>query len=182
MAYRLKKTVALVGMMGAGKTAVGTALAKMLNVPFRDSDSEIVQAANMTIAEIFERDGERFFRQRESEVLRRLLGEEPAILSTGGGAYLAQENRRMISQQGIAVWLKVDLDLLWERVRHKDTRPLLRTDDPYATLAHFCREREPSYAQADITVVASREFSIAQMAIRVRDALLRRPDVLEKCE
>ncbi|MGC9420765.1 MAG: shikimate kinase [Rhodovulum sp.] len=179
MAARLKKTIALVGLMGAGKTAVGTALARKLDVPFRDSDAEIVKAANMTIAEIFERDGEAFFREKESQVIGRLLDEEPAVLSTGGGAFLSAANRAAISARGVSVWLDADLDLLWSRVRHKTTRPLLRTDDPRATLARLYHDRKPFYAQADLAVRADPRYSIEEMADRVREALLTRPDVLE---
>ncbi|MEX0310219.1 MAG: shikimate kinase, partial [Tateyamaria sp.] len=129
-AFRLKKTVVMVGMMGAGKTAVGRGLAMRLDVPFLDSDAEIERAANMTVPEIFERDGEAFFRAKESQIISRLLDEERGILSTGGGAFLAEDNRANITAKGVSVWLNADLDLLWQRVRHKDTRPLLRTADP----------------------------------------------------
>ena len=132
---RLKKTVVMVGMMGAGKTAVGTALAKVLAVPFVDSDDEIVSAANRSIAEIFERDGEPFFRARETEVMARLLRGTPCILSTGGGAFLSDRNRQMIHEAGVSIWLRADVELLWQRVRHKTTRPLLRTANPRETLA-----------------------------------------------
>lgn len=178
MRYDLKKTVVLVGMMGAGKTAVGRALALRLGVPFIDSDAEIVKAANMSIAEIFERDGEPFFRDKESQVIARLLKEERCILSTGGGAYLAQGNREMISERGVAVWLDADVDLLWSRVKHKDTRPLLRTPDPRRTLEQLFDVRVPLYAQAELPVTSAPELSIEKMAERVRDALLGRPDVL----
>jgi len=176
---RLKKTIALVGLMGAGKTAVGTALARKLDVPFRDSDAEIVKAANMTIAEIFERDGEAFFRAKESQVIARLLDAAPGVLSTGGGAFLSDENRRVISQKGVSVWLDANLDLLWARVRHKSTRPLLRTPDPHGTLARLYDERKPFYALADLAVKADARYSIDDMAEKVLEALLARPDVLE---
>lgn len=176
---RLKKTVAMVGMMGAGKTAVGTAVARALGVPFLDSDDEIVRAANRSIAEIFERDGEPFFRARESEVLSRLLRGPPCVLSTGGGAYLADANRHLISEVGVAVWLRADLDLLWSRVRHKTTRPLLRTSNPRETLRALYDSRVPYYSQADVTVDASADLSIEGMAERVLEALRARPDVLE---
>jgi len=178
--FVLKKTVAMVGMMGAGKTAIGTALARHLGVPFLDSDAEISKAANRTIAEIFERDGEAFFRDRESEVISRLLGGEPCILSTGGGAYLREENRRMISERGAALWLRAELELLWQRVKHKTTRPLLRTDDPRATLAAIQAERDPIYALSDIVVDAAFELSIDDMTDRVIQTLLAHPDVLEE--
>lgn len=170
----------MVGMMGAGKTAVGHALAERLNVPFLDSDEEIVRAANMSIAEIFERDGEAFFRDRETEVLGRLLDTKRAVLSTGGGAFMSERNRAMIAERGVAVWLKADLDLLWSRVRHKDTRPLLRTDDPKATLTEIYEARVPVYAKAALAVEAQPGYSIEDMAGAVVQALLTRPDVLEE--
>ena len=179
MPFRLHKTVAMVGMMGAGKTAIGTALARALDVPFVDSDDEIQLAANLTIAEIFDRFGEPFFRTRETEVIERLLNGAPCILSTGGGAFMKQENRDAMSQHGISVWLRASHDLLWQRVKHKSTRPLLDTDDPKATLRRIQNEREPVYALADLAVDAEPEFSIDDMTQRVIDALAARPDVLE---
>ncbi|TXH93793.1 MAG: shikimate kinase [Pseudorhodobacter sp.] len=170
----------MVGMMGAGKTAVGTALARLLGVPFLDSDEEIVRAADRPIAEIFERDGEPFFRARETEVIARLLKGSPGILSTGGGAFLSAHNRDMISQMGVSVWLKADLDLLWQRVRHKTTRPLLRTANPRETLRGLYEARLPFYQMADIAVESQPDVSVDEMARRVRDALATRPDVLEK--
>jgi shikimate kinase len=169
----------MVGMMGAGKTAIGTALAKRLHVPFLDSDAEIAKAANMTIAEIFERDGEAFFRDRETEVISRLLDGRPAILSTGGGAYLRAENRRMISERGAALWLRADLELLWQRVKHKTTRPLLQTENPRATLAEIQAARDPIYALADIVVDAEHHFTIDEMTDRVIETLALHPDILE---
>lgn len=180
MGLRLKKTVVLVGLMGAGKTAVGNALARRLQVPFVDSDEEIVKAANMSIAEIFARDGEPFFRRKESQVIARLLQGPPGILSTGGGAFTADVNRREISRHGVSVWLDADLDLLWNRVKHKDTRPLLRTPDPYATLRNLYRQRLPFYARADLAVKANPQYSVEQMAGAVLGALQTRPDVVEK--
>lgn len=176
---RLKKTVAMVGMMGAGKTAVGTAVARALGVPFVDSDEEIVKAANATIAEIFERDGEPFFRARETEVLARLLRGPPCILSTGGGAYMSETNRKLISDAGVAVWLRADLDLLWQRVRHKSTRPLLRTENPRETLRQIYEARVPHYAKADIIVDSHASTAIETMAAHVIAALGQRKDVLE---
>lgn len=182
MGQRLKKTVVLVGMMGAGKTAVGKAVAARLGVPFLDSDEEIVRAANMTIAEIFERDGEEFFRDKETQVLTRLLEEQCGILSTGGGAFLAQRNRAVIREKGVSVWLRADLRLLWNRVRHKTTRPLLRTDNPYETLRGLYEARVPLYARADIAVDARASYSIDEMAQAVIAALETRPDVLEPAQ
>ena len=176
---RLAKTVVMVGMMGAGKTAVGTAVARLLGVEFRDSDEEIVKAANRSIAEIFERDGEPFFRARETEVISRLLRGTPCVLSTGGGAFLSEKNRQLIHEVGVSVWLRADLDLLWQRVRHKSTRPLLRTADPRETLRGLYEARLPFYSQADITVDSQADLSVEAMAGRVIEALRSRPDVLE---
>lgn len=178
--WKLKKTVVLVGMMGAGKTAVGKALAVALHVPFLDSDAEIERAANMSIAEIFERDGEAFFRDRETQVIDRLLADECGVLSTGGGAFLAQRNRELISRKGVSVWLKVDLPILWSRVKHKDTRPLLRTANPYSTLRDLFDARVPVYEQADLCVEARADYTIETMAGKVLEALATREDVLEK--
>lgn len=176
---RLKKSVVMIGMMGAGKTAVGTQLAKLLSVPFIDSDDEIVRAANHTIAEIFERDGEPFFRQKESQVIARLLDGPPAVLSTGGGAFMSPENRALIADKGVSVWLRADLDLLWNRVRHKTTRPLLHTNNPRQTLKEIFQARVPIYALADLAVDAEADLPIDGMARRVLGALSTRADVLE---
>ena len=177
--FKLKKTVALVGMMGAGKSAIGQALARHLDVPFMDSDAEIVTAANMSIAEIFDRFGEPFFRDKEAQVIERLLTTETGVLSTGGGAYLQPRNRAAIAAHGVAVWLRADIDLLWSRVRHKATRPLLMTDDPKATLTEIFHARVPEYAKAELTVDARPEYSIDEMMQAVVETLLTRPDVLE---
>ncbi len=178
--YELRKTVVLVGMMGAGKTAVGQALARLLGAEFLDSDVEIRRAAAMSIAEIFERDGEAFFRDREAEVIARLLETRRCVLSTGGGAFLAARNRARIAGAGVSVWLDASLDLLWERVRHKDTRPLLRSPDPRASLAALYKARVPLYRLADLRVEARPEYAIGEMAEKVLEALLTRPDVLEE--
>lgn len=180
MGYRLKKTVAMIGMMGSGKTAIGTSVARTLGVPFLDSDAEIVAAANLTVPEIFERYGERFFREKESQVIARLLSERAGILSTGGGAYLDSGNRALIAEKGVAVWLRADLALLWNRVKHKDTRPLLRTADPYGTLKTLLENRSPIYSLAELVVDASPDYSIEDMTAKVIDTLLTRPDVLER--
>lgn len=179
MGCKLKKTVVFVGMMGAGKTAVGKALAYRLKVPFLDSDAEIERAAARTIPEIFARDGEAFFRLKESQVIERLLDSRCGVLSTGGGAFMSDHNRQIISSRGVAVWLDADLPLLWQRVRHKDSRPLLRTPDPLGTLRALYDLRVPVYAQADLRVKVEPRYSIEETAEHVVQALLTRPDVLE---
>ncbi|MEP1587152.1 MAG: shikimate kinase [Tateyamaria sp.] len=181
--YLVKKTIVMVGMMGAGKTAVGRALAARLGVAFLDSDAEIEAAATRTVPEIFARDGEPFFRRKETQVISRLLDSERVVLSTGGGAFLAVENRENISNSGVSVWLNADLDLLWQRVRHKETRPLLRTENPRATLAEIYTARVPLYALADVAVASLPELSIEEMVDRVIATLLAdRPDVLEQVD
>jgi len=175
----LQRTVVLVGMMGAGKTAVGQALARQLAVPFIDSDDEIVRAAGMTVAEIFARDGEAFFRARETQVLERLLAGPPSVLSTGGGAFLAPGNRQLIGERGVSVWLDASVDLLWSRVRHRTTRPLLRTENPRATLEGLAEARAPVYATADLAVTSEAGLSVEEMARRVLRALATRPGVLD---
>ena len=180
--YHLKKSVVLVGMMGAGKTAVGRALAVKLGVPFLDSDHEIETAANLTVPEIFERDGEPFFRKREAEVIARLLDEEPGILSTGGGAFLAAANRDIISAKGVSVWLEADIDLIWNRVRHRNSRPLLHTSNPRKTLEELFHVRVPIYKLANLSTTSKPNLSIDKMANRVIETLLSRPDVLERTD
>ncbi len=181
--YNLEKTVVLVGMMGAGKTAVGNALAKKIGAPFIDSDTQIEEAANQTIAEIFESSGEPFFRDKEALVLARLLNGEPCILSTGGGAFLQEGNREMIKKKGLAVWLSVDLELLWSRVRHKDTRPLLQIADPKAKLQELFDQRQPYYSQASLIVDADPNYSVQDMADKVVDSLMDHPSrILNKVD
>lgn len=177
--FRLHRTVALVGMMGSGKTAIGRALAQRVSAAFVDSDAEIEAAANATISEIFARDGEAFFRDRESQVIARLLGGAPVILSTGGGAFMVERNRAAITRHGVSLWLNADLETLWERVRHKETRPLLRGPDPKGTLQSLFDARAGTYRLADLSVQAQRGFSIDQTTEHAIAALLTRPDVLE---
>jgi shikimate kinase len=136
----------------------------------------------MTIPEIFERDGEPFFREKESQVINRLLDSAPCVLSTGGGAFLAPRNREAMSAKGVSVWLDAEIDVLWARVKNKDTRPLLRTENPYETLKSIYTARVPIYRLADVTVVSEYDVSIEDMAQRVVDALSQRPDVIENTD
>jgi len=177
--HKLKKTVVLVGMMGAGKTAVGTALARKLGVRFVDQDDEIEAAANSTIAEIFRDYGEPFFREKETQVLGRLLTGPSCVLSTGGGAFLAERNRDLIAEHGIAVWLKAELNLLWARVRYRSTRPLLQTENPYETLRTLYEAREPIYALAALHVPTYSNYSVDDTANAVLRALASHPEILK---
>lgn len=176
----VKRSIVLIGMMGAGKSAVGAELGRRLGVPVRDTDTEIEQAAAATIPEIFARDGEEFFRARESEVLARVLRGAPRIVSTGGGAWLRPENRAIISAAGVSVWLDCKLSTLWKRVKQKPTRPLLQTADPRGTLERLLAARAPAYALADITVTVQDRDSVEMTATRVLDAIRAAyPDILE---
>jgi shikimate kinase len=148
---KLNKTVALVGMMGAGKSSIGRRLAARLSTPFRDADGEIETAAGCSVSEIFERYGEAAFRDGERRVIARLLGEPPHVLATGGGAFMDPETRARLKEKAVSVWIKAPVELLLQRVQRRDTRPLLRNGDPKETLMRLLAQREPVYAEADIT-------------------------------
>ena len=146
------RTVVMVGMMGAGKSSVGRRLAARLGLPFVDADTEIEQAANATISEIFERHGEAYFRDGERRVIRRLLDGQPKVLATGGGAFMLSETRDAIRENGVSIWLKADRDLILSRVRRRSNRPLLKTGDPETVIDRLIAERQPVYAEADIHI------------------------------
>lgn len=174
----LEKTIVMVGIMGAGKTAVGQALAARLDVPFTDSDEEIERAANLSISEIFARDGEAFFRDKEARVIARLLEGRRGVLSVGGGAFLSGVTRDLIRQHGVSVWLRASIEVLWPRVKRKATRPLLKTPDPRGTLERLIAERAPVYELADIVVDARADLTAAETAALVHEAVADRTDVL----
>ena len=163
-ALRLNRTLVLVGLMGAGKTSVGKRLAALLGVGFTDSDAEIVAAAGMTIPEIFATLGEPAFRDGERRVIARLLSEPPGVLATGGGAFIEPRTRAEIKRRATSVWLRADLDLLWDRVRDRPGRPLLQAPDPRGVLADLYRRRSPVYAEADVVVDSRRGVSHETMA------------------
>ena len=153
----LKKTVALVGMMGAGKTSLGRKLSAKLVVPFRDADHEIEAAAGLSVSEIFGKFGEPYFRDGERRVIARLLGEPPHVLATGGGAFMDAATRAAMKGSALTVWLKAPISVLMARVKKRDTRPLLRGGDPKAIIERLLAEREPVYAEADITLECADE-------------------------
>jgi shikimate kinase len=146
------RSIVLVGMMGAGKSSVGRRLAKKLDVPFVDADTEIERAAGMTVSEIFERHGEESFRSGEARVIARLLEQGRQVLATGGGAFMNPGTRALIAAKGVSVWLKAEPDVLLRRIKRRSDRPLLRTADPAATLNRLIAERYPVYAEADVTL------------------------------
>lgn len=146
------RSVVLIGLMGAGKSAIGRRLGKRLGLPFVDADKEIEAAAGKTINEIFAEHGEDYFRDGERRVIARLLDGGPIVLATGGGAYMNERTRAEIAERGLSVWLKADLDILMERVSRRDTRPLLKAGDPRKIMQNLMDERYPVYAGADITI------------------------------
>ena len=168
-----QRSIVFVGLMGAGKTAIGRKVANALGLPFIDSDHEIESVSRMTIPELFERYGEPEFRALEQRVIARLLENGPLVLSTGGGAYMSEHTRAAIAAHGIAVWLKADLDTLMERVAKKQNRPLLKNADPRGVMEKLMTDRYPVYAIADVTVV-TREERKEVIAAEVIDALAAR--------
>src|SRR3982751_1532026 len=147
-----RRSVVLVGMMGAGKSSVGRRLAARLGIPFVDADVEIEKAAGMTISEIFAAHGEPDFRAGETRVIARLLESGPQVLATGGGAFMNADTRAAIRIKGISVWLRATLDVLNRRIKRRGDRPLLKGADPVETLRKLIEERDPIYAEADLTV------------------------------
>ncbi|WLR92102.1 shikimate kinase [Shinella zoogloeoides] len=149
-----KRNLVLIGLMGAGKSAIGRMTAQTLGIPFIDSDHEIERVSRMSISDLFAAYGEAEFRALETRVIKRLLRSGPRVVSTGGGAYINENTRRHIRRGGLTVWLKADLDVLWERVNKRDTRPLLKTENPRQTLENLMNARYPVYAEADLTVLS----------------------------
>jgi len=147
-----QRDLVFVGLMGAGKSVIGRMVAQALAVPFMDTDAEIEKVSRMTIAELFAAYGETEFRALETRVIGRLLKGGPRVISTGGGAFINENARSLIKESGVSVWLKADLDVLWERVNKRDHRPLLKTENPKATLENLMNQRYPIYAEADLTV------------------------------
>lgn len=146
------KPIVLVGLMGVGKSTVGRRLAARLHLPFADADTEIEEAAGMTVAEIFEKFGEPYFRDGERRVIARLVDGKPKVIATGGGAFINDETRALILDQAIAIWLDAPTHILAERVRRRDTRPLLRNRNPRDVLDQLAAVRNPIYAQAPIRI------------------------------
>jgi shikimate kinase len=168
------RAIVLVGMMGAGKSSIGRRLAGTLDIPFVDADTEIEKAAGMTIPEIFESQGEAYFRAGEARVIARLLDGGPCVLATGGGAFMNPQTRALARERGLSVWLKAELDVLLKRVRRRADRPLLKTDDPAATLERLIAERYPFYAEADIAVMSRdvpHETIVAEIITALADRL-----------
>ncbi|EJL57590.1 MULTISPECIES: shikimate kinase [unclassified Rhizobium] len=165
------RNLILVGLMGAGKSSVGRIVAHQLGIPFVDSDAEIEKVSRMSISELFAAYGEEEFRALESRVMKRLLKNGPRVVSTGGGAFINDRTRKHIKKGGVSIWLKADLDVLWERVSKRDTRPLLKTENPKQTLESLMNARYPIYELADLTVL-SRDVRKELMAEEVLKAVI----------
>lgn len=146
------RSIVFVGLMGAGKTAIGRKVAQTLGLHFADSDHEIEAVSRMTVPELFERYGEPEFRALEQRVIQRLLEAGPQVLSTGGGAFMNGQTRDAIRAGAVSVWLKADIDLLMERVSKKQNRPLLKDPDPRGVMERLMATRYPVYETADVTV------------------------------
>ena len=164
------RSIVLIGLMGAGKTAVGRRLANKLELPIIDADTEIEVAAGASISEIFAEHGEAYFRHGERKVIARLLQSGPQVLATGGGAYMNPETRPAIKARGTSVWLKADVKVLLKRVGRRGTRPLLAGGDPEKVMKKLMQERYPVYAEADVTV-ESRDVPHETIVGAVIDAL-----------
>jgi len=149
-----KRSVVLIGMMGAGKSTIGRRMAARLRLPFLDADTEIETAAGMSIPDIFETHGEPHFRDGEARVIARLLDSGPAVIATGGGAFMREETRSRVRDKAVSIWLKADADVIMKRVRRRSDRPLLQNADPEGTVGRLLGEREPVYATADLTILS----------------------------
>jgi shikimate kinase len=164
------RSVVLVGMMGAGKSSIGRRLAGRLGIAFVDADSEIELAHRMTISDIFSTYGEAYFRSGETRVIARLLEGGPQVLATGGGAFMNADTRGAIKAHGLSVWLKAEQDVLMRRIKRRQDRPLLKTEDPGETLRALIAQRYPIYAEADITI-QSREVPHEKIVDEIVGAL-----------
>jgi shikimate kinase len=169
----IDRAIVLVGMMGAGKTAVGRRLAKALDRPFEDADSAIEAAAGTTIANIFAEIGEPAFRIKERQIIQRLLSDGHQVLALGGGAFMDPDTRALIRERGLSIWLRADLDVLVRRTARRNTRPLLAVADARAALAHLLELRSPVYAEADL-VIDSGTGPVHVVVERVLEALAAR--------
>ena len=164
------RSIVLVGMMGAGKSTIGRRLSARLRLPFLDADIEIETAAGMSIPDIFEAHGEPHFRDGEARVIARLLDGGPAVIATGGGAFMREDTRNRIRDKAVSIWLKADADIIMKRVKRRADRPLLQTADPVATVTRLLVEREPFYQAADLTIW-SRDVSHDRIVDECVDAL-----------
>ncbi|KRR20415.1 shikimate kinase [Bradyrhizobium lablabi] len=168
-----RRSIVLVGMMGAGKSTIGRRLAARLQLPFSDADTEIETAHRMTIPEIFQNYGEPYFRDGEARVIARILEGRPVVLATGGGAFMREETRNRIRDKAVSIWLKADVDIIMKRVKRRADRPLLQTEDPVGTVSRLLEAREPVYQTADL-IILSRDVPHDRIVEECIDALRAR--------
>lgn len=161
----------LVGLMGSGKTTMGRTLARHLGKTFVDSDEEIIKRTGVTIPHIFDVEGESGFRLRETAAIRDLVGRDNMVLATGGGAVLAEQNRALLQQNGIVIYLKASVHDLWQRTRHDRNRPLLQTGNPYAKLTELFHQRDPLYQQVSDIVGQSGKQSVHALMLHLVDEI-----------
>ena len=178
LAKRLDRPVVLVGLMGVGKSTVGRRLARRLGLPFVDSDSAIEDASGFSAAEVFERFGERDFRDGERRLVARLVEGEVRVIATGGGAYVDPTTREMLNKRAITIWLDAPVNVLAERTSRRDTRPLLRTADPKGTLERLSEERRPAYEAAHIHIKSGQgaHKDVVEAIVSALDDFLRAAD------
>ena len=172
------RSLALVGLMGAGKSTVGRRLAGVLNLPFHDSDDEIETASRMSVPELFAAYGEPEFRALEARILSRLANGPQAVISTGGGAYMREDTRRVLRERAVTVWLRADLDILMERVSKRPGRPLLAAPDPRAVMKDLMDKRYPVYALANVAI-ETRDVKREVIVQEIIEAVARQPDRAE---
>jgi shikimate kinase len=175
-----RRSIVLVGMMGAGKSSIGRRLAARLGIPFSDADAEIEEAAGMSVTDIFEAHGEPSFRSGEARVIARLLEHGPQVLATGGGAFMSPQTRAKIHEKGISVWLRAEIDVLSRRLRRRSDRPLLKTADPTTTLANLLAARNPIYGEANL-VVMSRDVPHEVIVEEIVTALRSKLGIADAC-
>lgn len=167
----LPENIFLVGLMGAGKTSVGRALAKRLHKTFYDTDHEIERATGVKIPVIFEIEGEAGFRAREAKLLAELVRRTNIVLATGGGAVLSEQNRRLLAEHGTVIYLRAAAPDLWQRTHHDKNRPLLQTDDPLKKLQELFAQRDPLYREIADVIVDTGSQSVGSLAHKLEQRL-----------
>lgn len=167
----MQGNVYLIGLMGAGKTTVGRKLAKLLLLDFVDTDQLLVEWTGVSIGHIFEIEGEEGFRDRESKLLDEVSGRQNVIVATGGGIILREENRKVMRKTGEVIYLRAPFKILWKRLKGCQTRPILQTADPKATLTELIEERDPLYSAEADTIVEIDTDSSTKTARKIQQLL-----------
>lgn len=171
---RLDRPVVLVGLMGVGKSTVGRRLARRLGLPFIDSDAAIADSVGYSAGELFERYGEQDYRDGERRLVARLIEGEVRVIATGGGVFVEPRTRALLNERGITVWLDAPVEVLAERTARRDTRPLLKNDNPKATLERLAEVERRAYAEAHIHVKSGNGFhgEVVEQIVKALEARL----------